>query len=116
MTTFVKQFDDVMRERYGSAPHGGERKSGQVFDTNTWSQKSTAKALGITQATVSKCIKIAELMDIKRNDYEQLKMFLAATEARSEDGTQKPMGTAQLTRELNKRAGKKEGARREVWV
>lgn len=46
-----------------------------------------------------------ELMAIKENDYEQLKTFLVGREARSEEGTQKRMGTAELARQLSKRSG-----------
>jgi N6-adenosine-specific RNA methylase IME4 len=58
----IKQFEDLMREKHGSAPHGGDR-SEQILAANTWSQDKTAEALGVSQPTISQAIKIATLIE-----------------------------------------------------
>ncbi len=59
----------------------------------------------VTKINTGKDHTPAELMAIKENDYEQLKILLVGREARSEEGTQKAMGSAELARRLSKRSG-----------
>ena len=62
MAAFVKQYDEIMRAKYGSVKRG-ERTDLTSFAANEvepWSQDKTAEALGVTQPTVAKAIKIAE--------------------------------------------------------
>jgi len=60
---FIKQFHDLMCERYGQARRGERTDLTSVNITEVWTQDKTAEALGVSQETVSKALQVAEYIE-----------------------------------------------------
>jgi hypothetical protein len=60
----IKEYDELKRKLEGSAPEqGGRPKTDFAEISYGWSQRKTAKDLGISQFAVAKAIKIATAIE-----------------------------------------------------
>ena len=59
----IKEYDELKRKLEGEAKAGGDRQTIDYSVINGWSQRATAKDLGISQPTVVKAIKIATAIE-----------------------------------------------------